>query len=378
MSIPFYKHSLTADDSQYIAKVLDTPFLTSAGVGKEVEALIANYFGVSSALLVNSWTNGAIATLLALDLQPGDEVIVPAQTFIATANVVELLGAIPVFVDVCEDSLLIDYNAIKNAITEKTKGVIVVHLYGQMCDLDELYDYLKKRSIWLLEDAAHCFEGTRRGRRPGACSDAAIFSFYATKNITCGEGGAIITNNAALAEEIRKTRLHGMSAGASDRFSRKKYNHWDMQRLGTKANLPDILAALLPAQISRVEENLEKRRLLAARYRQFFAERGVRYQKIFENVISAEHLFPIWVPVEYRDQCIYLLNEAGIQVAVNYRSVPSTKYYSEKYGYVEDDFPVSQRWGEGTITLPLYPKLTLAEQDEVMSALDRALMTLGM
>ena len=135
VNVPFYRHSLTADNSKYVAEVLKTPFLTSGPIGKEVESQLSTYFEVSHTKLVNSWTNGAVATLLAMDIGPGDEVIVPAMTFIATANVVELVGAKPVFIDCDPDTLLITPKLIKAAITEKTKAVIPVHMYGQMCDI---------------------------------------------------------------------------------------------------------------------------------------------------------------------------------------------------------------------------------------------------
>lgn len=377
MSVNFFQHSLTASDSSLVADVLSTPFLTSGKVGKNVEEIVCDYFGISNCLLTNSWTNGAIATLLALDIQPGDEVIVPAQTFIATANVVELLGARPVFVDVDNADLLVTTSNVMSAITDRTKAVIVVHLYGQMCDLSRLYPELQKRSISLIEDAAHCFEGQRDGYRPGTHSDAAIFSFYATKNVTCGEGGAIITRHDNLAEEIRKTRLHGMSAGAADRFSNKKYNHWDMSRLGSKANLPDLLACLLPKQIADVENKLNKRKELADRYRQFCRTHGIRHQAVHSNSVSAEHLFPIWVPMETRDDFILFLNEQGIQVAVNYRAVHTMSFYREKYAFSENDFPVSYEWGAGTITLPLYPDLSVEKQDLVLNALAEAINKFG-
>src|SRR5262249_19457335 len=161
----------------------------------DVEAQLAAYFGTAHALLVNSWTNGAIAALLALGVGPGDEVIVPAMTFIATANAAEMVGAKPVFVDVDPDSLLLTPESVARVVTRRTKVVIPVHLYGQMVDMSGLAAALSaRRDIAIVEDCAHCFEGERAGYKPGVHSACAIFSFYATKNVTCGEGGAIITN----------------------------------------------------------------------------------------------------------------------------------------------------------------------------------------
>ena len=187
MQVPFYRHSLAPENSKYVAQVLETPFLTSGPIGKEVEAQLSEYFGVKHSKLVNSWTNGAVATLLALDIGPGDEVIVPAMTFIATANVVELVGAKPVFIDCDPDTLLVTPELIKAAITKNTKAVIPVHMYGQMCDIKAIKEILPKdQKISIIEDCAHTFEAKFNGDRPGKYSDVSVFSFYATKNVTCG------------------------------------------------------------------------------------------------------------------------------------------------------------------------------------------------
>src|SRR5262249_21484373 len=160
---------------------------------------LASYFRTSHAALVNSWTNGALATLLALGVGPDDEVIVPAMTFIASVNIIELLGARPVFVDVDPDTLLMTAEGLKHALTRGTRVVIPVHLYGQMVDVKMLRAALAGRDeVAIIEDAAHCFEGEFDGQKPGKFSNAAIFSFYATKNVTCGEGGAIVTNDGDL------------------------------------------------------------------------------------------------------------------------------------------------------------------------------------
>ncbi|HUJ75626.1 MAG TPA: aminotransferase class I/II-fold pyridoxal phosphate-dependent enzyme, partial [bacterium] len=229
MQVDFFRHALKAEDASRIAEVLATPFLTSGAVGRDVEAQLCRFFGSRTALLVNSWTNGALATLLALGVGPGDEVIVPAMTFISTANVAEMVGAKPVFVDVDPETLLMQPSAVEAALSARTRAVIPVHLYGQMCDVAGIREVLGKRGgqVAIIEDAAHCFEGSRGGRVPGQDSDAAIFSFYATKNVTCAEGGAIITNDTELGERIRQTRLHGMSQGAVDRFRAGQYRHWD-------------------------------------------------------------------------------------------------------------------------------------------------------
>lgn len=376
-SVPFFRHSLGAQHAQAVAQVLETPFLTSAGVGRDVSEQICNFFDVPHSRLTNSWTNGAVAALMAFDIGPGDEVIVPAMTFIASVNVVELVGARPVFVDCDPKTLLMDLDAVKDAITPKTKGIIPVHLYGQMVDIQALRSVVGDDVI-IIEDSAHCFEGALRGEKSGKHSDAAIFSFYATKNVTCGEGGAIILHDDAVMDRLQQTMLHGMSAGADRRFEGALYRHWEMERLGTKANLPDILAALLPAQIETVEKTRHERAALDARYRAAF--QNLPMLSLIAEVpdcASAHHLFPIAVPLGLRDQVMHDLNQAGVGATVNYRAVHRMGYYARKYDFAPDAFPVAADWGDRTLCLPLFPGLQAKEQDFVISTVSRILQGLA-
>jgi UDP-4-amino-4-deoxy-L-arabinose-oxoglutarate aminotransferase len=363
MTVPFYRHSLSAEHGTLVTEVLTSPFLTTGKQAGLVEEKLRAFFGVRHAKLTSSWTQGAIACLLALDIGPGDEVIVPAMTFVATANVVRLVGATPIFVDVNSDTLLIDPWLAAAAVTPRTRAVIPVHLYGQMADVPALRAAVGP-DIRIIEDAAHCFEGRRRGRRPGQDSDAAIFSFYATKNVTCGEGGAVVTNDAKLAEALTQTVLHGMSAGAAQRFQGSIYKHWDVARLGTKANLPDLLAVLLGPQIDVVERQLAKREALARRYENALADSPFAFPAVEEGAVSARHLFPIGVPRGQRDHVLRALGERGIGATVNYRSVTTLTLY--RGVNAAPAVPVSTAWGDATLSLPLFPDLRPDEQDEVL------------
>jgi UDP-4-amino-4-deoxy-L-arabinose-oxoglutarate aminotransferase len=370
MKVPFYRHDVGPEHADLVAKVMSSEFLTSGPVGRQVEAKLCEYFGAKHAALVNSWTNGAAAALLALDIGPGDEVIVPAQTFIATANIVELVGATPVFVDVDPATLLMPHHAVREAVNPKTKAVIPVHLYGQMVDVAALKATLRDRpDIAIVEDSAHCFEGDYGGAKPGRDSTCAIFSFYATKNVTCGEGGALITNDTSFYERFLQARMHGMSSAAVDRFKLGGYRHWDMLRMGMKANLPDLLSCLLPHQIEAVDSKLALREDICARYERALADTSIRLPKRAGNMKHARHLFAIHVNPRIRDQAIATLGDNGIGITVNYRSVPTLTFYRNKYGYDATRFPVSYHWGEGTISLPLYLSLTRQEQDYVVATI---------
>jgi dTDP-4-amino-4,6-dideoxygalactose transaminase len=373
MRVPFYRHQLGVRDADAVAAVLQSAVLTSGSICQLVEAEIAEFFGVSYALLVNSWTNGAAACLMAMDIGQGDEVIIPAMSFIATANVVEFVGATPVFVDVEPGDLMMSPGAISKALTPRTKAVIPVHLYGQMADMKNIRLAVGAK-VKIIEDCAHCFEGSRDGARPGAYSDAAIFSFYATKNVTCGEGGALITRDPDLAEKFKMTRLHGMTAGAIDRYRNDTYNHWDMQRLGMKANLPDLLAALLPRQLKQVSIQRQVREKLAAAYNHgLMGVEGLRFQQLISNNVHAWHLFTICTRPELRDRLMTSLNRDGIGCTVNFRSIPTMSYYKNKYGFKFGDFPESDTWGSGVISLPFFPGLTSDEQDTVIASVKRNL-----
>jgi UDP-4-amino-4-deoxy-L-arabinose-oxoglutarate aminotransferase len=313
-----------------------------------------------------------------MDIGPGDEVIVPAMTFIATANVVELVGAKPVFIDCDPDTLLVTPELIKAAITEKTKAIIPVHMYGQMCDVKAIKDIIpNNQKIAIIEDCAHSFEAKFNGERPGKYSDAAIFSFYATKNVTCGEGGAIITNDSNLFERIIQAILHGMSAGAADRFKDGGYKHWGMEYLGTKANLPDILACLLPNQIKEIDNKLQIRESLARGYEVAFENSELTLPKVAKNVLHSRHLFPIVFNKILRDEALILLGKNGVGATVNYQSITSMNYYKTKYRFNQGDFPVSESWGSRTLSIPLFTSMLESEQEFVINVIKNKILKQG-
>jgi len=377
MKVDFYRHSLDRSAVDAVADVIASSFLTTGRVSAAVEAQLAEYFDVPHAILTSSWTSGAMAALMAMGIGPGDEVIVPAMTFVATANVAELLGASAILVDVEADHLLMTPQAVAAAITKRTRAVIPVHLYGQMCDIAGIRAVIDEaqrasgRRIYLIEDCAHCFEGTRDGQRPGGHSDVAAFSFYATKNVTCGEGGAVIFRDGDLYRSTLETRLHGMTAAAVDRFAGGHYNHWDIKRLGLKANLPDLLAALLPDQIRTIDMRLEQRQELVARYREAFRSSPLRLIADHPACRSAHHLFTIGVRGADRDLAIARLNEAGIGITVNYRALPDLTYYGATHPDAVNRCREAVIWGRQTLSLPLFPGLTRAEQDHVIESVKR-------
>ena len=324
---------------------------------------------------MSSCTSALFLCLAALDLKDGDEVITTPLTFIATANAALHLGAKPVFVDVEPDTGNLDVTGVPAAITERTRAVIPVHLYGLMADIQSLAPICRDAGIELIEDSAHAAEPMRDGLRPGQKSMAACFRFYATKNLTCGEGGAIATNSQELGEQLRRLRQHGMSKGAAERYT-ARYQHWDMVELGYKANLSDIQSALLLHQLPRLEDQLRRREEIARRYEAAFSGiDGLSFPIVPAGVRSARHLFTIWVPPQHRDRSLSMLQDKGIGVAVNYRAIHLLSYYRKRFGFEPGMFPIAERIGDSTITVPLYPAMTDQQVDTVIQAVHEVAAT---
>jgi len=345
---------------------MNSLFLTTGETVEEFERRFSQYLGLKYTVGVTSCTAALHLSLLAYGIGPGDEVITTPMTFIATANAVLYAGAKPVFVDVEPETGNINADLIEDAVTSRTKAILPVHLYGQMCDMRKIREIADKHHLAVIEDAAHAIEALRDGARPGQLSDAACFSFYATKNITSGEGGAVSTNNEEIAEKLKKLRLHGMSKGAAERYS-KRYEHWDMEMLGWKYNMSNIQAALLLSQLGRIEQNWQRREDICRLYEEAFKkDSGVTCLKVLPNSKSARHLFTILVPPKRRDSIMGQLQERGIGVAVNFLAIHLLTFYRQVFGYKRGSFPIAEKIGDRTITLPLYPKLSNEEVQYVI------------
>ncbi len=308
-------------------------------------------------------------SLLAYGIGKGDEVITTPMTFVATADSIIQAGARPVFVDVEPGTGNINAGLIERAITENTMAIMPVHLYGQMCDMLKLRSIVnKKHSMVIIEDAAHAVEANRDGVRVGHIGDATCFSWYSTKSLTSGEGGAVCTDSEFVAAKLKMLRNHGMSKGAESRYS-KKYEHWDMPIFGWKSNMSNIQAAMLLNQLENVEMNLLKRENICQIYEESFKNiEQIRLLKVLPNSRSGRHLFTILVAPEKRDDILHKLQDKGIGCAVNYRAIHLLTYYRETYGYKRGDFPIAEKIEDSTIKLPLYPKLTDGEVEYVIKS----------
>ena len=368
MKIAFYKHNIGEAEIASVVAVLRSLTHTAGPVTHQFEEQFAAYLGCQQAVGVTSWTMGAFLCLRALGIGPGDEVITTPLTFISTANIICHVGATPVFVDVDPATGLMDVAQLERAITPRTKAIIPIHIYGAMCDMRALSAIANPKGIPIIEDAAHCIEGERDGVRPGALGRAVCFSFYATKNLACGDGGAVATNDPLLAAAVARLRFHGMTRGSEERYV-GKYRHYDMEDIGYKCNLTDIQAALLVPQLPRLEEYRRRKEQLAERY-----ERGLRDLPGIDLIQTpphtkhARHLFTFLAPEGKRDDFILALQQREIGVAVHFNAVHLMSYYRRTFGFKEGDFPQAERIGRRTLTLPLYPQLTTEEVDYVIEA----------
>jgi UDP-4-amino-4-deoxy-L-arabinose-oxoglutarate aminotransferase len=374
--VDFYQHSLGQDEAKALEDVLDSLFLTTGPVCARFEQALAAYLGASHVVSVATGTAALEMALKALDIGPGDQVITTPMTFIATCNACLYVGAKPVFVDVEPETGNLDAGLVEAAIKPQTKAVMPVHLYGAMCDMRSLREICDHHGLKLIADCAHALESKREGLGSADLADASCYSFYATKNLSCGEGGAVATPHGDVAERLKSLRNHGMSKGAAERYS-GSYQHWDMVELGRKANLPDLLAALLLPQFPKLDERLTRREAIAQRYEQAFsAMAGVGFPRVPEGAVSGRHLFTIWV--KRRDDFIQALQQRGIGVAVNYRAVHLLSYYKRRFGFNPGDFPVTERIGDSTISLPMYPGLSDQELEQVIQAVGETAKELGL
>ncbi len=375
--IPFYMHDLGQAELDAIGSVLAGPILTTGETVARFENEFAAFLGRKHALGVTSCTGALHMSLLALGIGPGDEVITTPMTFIATSTAILEAGARPVFVDVEPDTGNLDATKIEAAITSRTKAILPVHLYGLMCDMRAIRQVADRHGLRIVEDCAHCVEGERDGIKPGELSDTACFSFYATKNLTCGEGGAVVTDSDELADKLKLLRHHGMTKTAADR-QREGYKHWDMTMLGWKYNMDNIQAALLLPQMQRLHRKLDRRHILARLYEDHLAGlEGIRLPNSRADAIHARHLYPVWVDADRRDRVVETLNKAGIGTVVNYRAIHLLSYFAETLGYKAGDFPNAERIGDETLSLPFYPTMPEKHVVHVAATLRKLMAEVG-
>ena len=368
--VEFYRHCLGEEEFASVRETLSSIFITLGPRVAEFEQAFAEYLGVPHVIGLSSCSTAMVLALRALGVGPGDEVITTPMTFVATPNAALQVGATPVFADVDPRTGLIDPESVEAAITPRTKAIITVSLYGQLTDVRRLREIADDRGLFLIEDAAHAVEARLDGARTGSHSHATAFSFYATKNLTCGDGGALAVHDEELARRVKSLRNHGITKDAATRYG-QAYSHWDMRELGYKAALTDVQASILLPQLPHIDARRARRQSLVERYERELAGHP-HVQLVERRGVSAHHLFAVLVPAAIRDDVLAGLGRRKIGCAVNYRAVHTLTYFRERYGFERDAFPSAAAFGERTVTLPLWPDLPPDDVSVVVQALDAA------
>lgn len=371
MKVPFHKPYITESDIENVVGSLRAGWITMGPKTIEFENEFKDYIGVKHAVAVNSCTAALHLALKVIGLKEGDEVIVPAVTFVATAEVVNYFGAIPVLVDVNKETHLIDVNKIEKAITERTKAIIPVHYGGQPADMDEMMNLAQKYQLYVVEDAAHALPSWYKDRKIGTIGHITAFSFYATKTLATGEGGMAVTDNEEWTEKMRVLRLHGISKDAWKRYTSEGSWKYDVIDNGFKYNMTDINAALGLSQLEKLEKMWEMRKKIAEKYNEEFSKLDtfITY-KIKSDRVTSWHLYPLRLNLEAlkisRDQFIEELKNRGVSTSVHFIPLYRFSYYQNRFGYKFSDFPNSE-WIYGReISLPIYPGMTQKEVDYVI------------
>lgn len=374
--LAFSRPKLGAEEERAVVEVLRSGWIGTGPYTARFETAFASYVGTGHAVAVASCTAGLHLALRALGVGPGDEVVTSPMTFAGTANAVLHAGATPVFADVLPGRLTLDPRAVQAVVTSRTRAVLAVHFAGWPCEMAEIRAVAITTGASVVEDAAHALGATYRGETAGSLGDAAVFSFYPTKNITTGEGGMITTDRAELIPQLQRERLHGLDLDASRRVD-ASYRHWEAVSLGWKYNLTDIAAAIGLAQLSKLGGFLEERRAQDARYRERLA--GLCVDPLYgpDGARTAAQLFPVLLKLDAlrvgRDTVMKALLAENIGVAVHFRALPVHRHFRQTLGVVPEAFPVALDASARLLSLPLYPGLTEADQDDVVEALVRIL-----
>jgi dTDP-4-amino-4,6-dideoxygalactose transaminase len=367
--LPFHVPSIDESDIQGVAETLRGGWLTTGPKTKLFEERFAATVGSPRAVAVNSCTAGLHVALAALSLRPDDEVITTPYTFIATAEAILLAGARPVLVDVDPGSLNIDPARIEAALTPRTRAIVPVHFAGHPCDMDPILALARARSLKVVEDAAHALPAAYRGKTIGSLGDVTVFSFYATKNLTTGEGGMITTADPDLEDRMRRLALHGMSRDAWKRYAQGGAWYYEILDLGFKYNMPDIQASLGLTQLPRLETYARRRQEIVDRYRAALGDvDAIELPEPPREGRHAWHLFVVRIRPERlkigRDEFINKLTELQVGVSVHFIPVPLHPYY-RGLGYSPADVPIAVSNYERAISLPLYPRMTDQDVDYV-------------
>jgi len=371
--VPLSDIDFDETESLAVEKVLKSRWLTMGKVTQEFESSFAAHVQSKHAIAVTNATAALHLACLALGLGPGDEVIVPSLTFVATANAVRYVGATPIFADiVSDDNLNISPEGIKASITPRTRAIIVVHYSGYPCDMESIFSIAKQNGLFVIEDAAHAVGSELNGRHLGTWGDIGCFSFFSNKNMTTGEGGMMTTDSDDLAQKLNRLRSHGMTSLTWDRHKGHAYSY-DVVDLGYNYRIDEIRAAIGLAQLSKVERNNERRRSLAQVYRDALQELAPQVNVPFQHHLgkTSAHIMPVLLPQDIKRQdFIESMKGNGIQTSIHYPPIHTFTSYKDDMVW---NLPVTEDVAKREITLPLYPAMSNDDVLVVVSAVQASL-----
>jgi len=374
--LPFFKPEISNTEIQEVIDTLKSGWITTGPKTKQFEEKFAEYIGIKHAIAVSSCTAGLHLALDAIGIRPGDEVITVPYTFCSTANVIEQMGATPVFVDIDPDTFNIDPSKIEEKISEKTKAIMPVHFAGHPAEMDEIMEIARKYNIYVIEDAAHATESWYKDHKIGIIGDITVFSFYATKNLCTSEGGMITTRNDEFAERMRIMSLHGISKDAWKRYGKEGSWFYEVVDCGYKYNFTDIQASLGIHQLEKLEINNLKRKAVVTKYNEFFSGFEECFIPITKDYVKAAyHLYPLRIDFSKLDcdrkEFISALSSENIGASVHFIPLHTQPYYINKYNYKKDDFPIAYNEYTKEVSLPLFPSMTENDINDVCLSVEK-------
>jgi dTDP-4-amino-4,6-dideoxygalactose transaminase len=373
--LPFAKPCLDQATIDEVVESLKSGWLTTGPKVKKFEEQLKNYCTAPHALALNSGTAGLHLALLAMGVGPGDEVITTTFTFAATVNTIVHVGATPVLVDI-DETLNIDLDQVEAAITPKTKVIVPVHFAGLPVDCEKLYAIAAKHGLRVLEDGAHAIGAAFKGKKIGSFGDTVMFSFHPNKNITTGEGGAIITHDDKITQEISTLRFHGIDREAWNRFAKSGSHHYDVIAPGYKYNMLDLQAALGIHQLPQLDGFIEKRTEWVNAYKQALKDiEEIKFAATpHYDHTHAWHLLTVQLNSKIsRDDFMQAMKERNVGTGFHYQPIHTFKFYKETYGFQLGQFPVAEKIAANIVSLPLFPHLEASEFEYVIESITEVL-----
>jgi dTDP-4-amino-4,6-dideoxygalactose transaminase len=376
--LPFHRPLIGEEEIAEVIATLRSGWLTTGPRTKAFEEKFCGYIGCSHAVALNSCTAGLHLALETSGTKPGDEVITSPVSFASTANVIVHCGGTPVFVDVEPGTLNMNPDLVEKQISSRTKAIVPVHFAGHPCEMDRILGIAENHGLTVIEDAAHALEAEHGGRKIGTLSPFTAFSFYATKNITTGEGGMLAVADKEMEDLVRILSLHGISRDAWKRYSDAGYRHWEICHAGYKYNMFDLQAAVGIHQMDRIEAWWETRRRYVTLYNQVFQDLSeIEILKLKPGVKHAYHLYPILLKLDRlnadRDVIMNAVQAEQVGIGIHFRAIHLHPFYRKRYGFSPGMLPVAEDASRRELSLPLYPGMTEDDLRDVIAVIRKVL-----